>query len=249
MLERGCLCLLLGSLRSEHGSRIRVMPRSVPVCLRLVRTASGPASRRRRFPVGAPQRATEALAGADPELRVNLPQVPLHGAVADEQLRTNFRVGVTLAGKSRDQCFLGRELITGVVSALAHLLAGSQQLASRAICESIRAHRGENVICLAELLAGVDPPVLTTEPLAIAQPGTSEVRRHPRLPKRLDRLAVQMLGRFTILEERARARLRSLRPGRAARARPLAQLIEGFTCDLLPPAPGSRLDELAQRPR
>jgi hypothetical protein len=35
MLERGCLCLLLGSLRSEHGSRIRVMPRAVPVCSRL----------------------------------------------------------------------------------------------------------------------------------------------------------------------------------------------------------------------
>src|SRR3954453_20489979 len=182
--------------------------------------AGGPReSRRRRVTVGAPQRAVEALTGADPELRVDLPQVPFHGTGADVQLRADLRVGATVAGKCRDLFFLGRELIAGVVSALAHLLASGQQLASRALCESIRSHRGKPVMCLAELFGGVDPPVLTAEPLAIAEPGTSEVRRHPRLPKRLDPLAVQMLGRITVLEQRVRARLRSLRPGRAAGAR------------------------------
>ena len=56
-----------------------------------------------------------------------------------------------------------------------------------------------------------------------------------------------MLGRFTVCEERARARLRSLRPGRAAGARPLAQLIKGLPCDLFPPAPRSRLHQLGHR--
>src|SRR3954451_9342897 len=132
-----------------------------------------PASHRCRLAGGTPQHATEALTGTDPELRVHLAQVPLHGAGADVQLRTDLRVGATVAGKARDLLLLGRELVAGVVSALAHLLAGGQQLASRAICEPIRSHRGENVIGMAELLAGVDPPVLTAEPLAVAEPGTS----------------------------------------------------------------------------
>src|SRR3954447_1611570 len=80
-------------------------------------------SRCSRSRIGAPQRATEALPGVDSEFRVDLPQVPLDGAVADVQLRTNLRVGMTLAGKSRDLRFLRREVIAGVVSALAHLLA------------------------------------------------------------------------------------------------------------------------------
>ena len=59
------------------------------------------------FPGKAPQRAAEFLTRADPELRVNLPQMPLHGARADIQLRTNLRVGATIAGESRDLPFLG----------------------------------------------------------------------------------------------------------------------------------------------
>src|SRR5439155_7392072 len=127
---------------------------------------------------------------------------------ADVELRTDLRVGATVAGKSRDLLFLVRELVAGVVPALAHLLASGQQLASRAICEAFRSHRGEDVVGLAELLAGVDPPVLAAEPLAIAEPGTNEVRRHLRSPERLDPLEVQLLDRFTVLEQRARARLR-----------------------------------------
>src|SRR3954454_24247842 len=157
-------------------------------------------SRRRRVTVGAPQRWAQALTGADPELRVDLAQVPFHGAGADVQLRADLRVGATVAGQCRYLLFLGRELIAGVVSALAHLLASGQQLASRALCEAIGSHRGENGMCLAELFAGIDPPGLTAEPLAIAEPGTSEVRRHPRTPERLDRRSVQMLRRLTVLE-------------------------------------------------
>src|SRR4051794_6867545 len=110
--------------------------------------------------------------------------MPFHGAGADVQLRADLRVGATVAGQCRDLLFLGRELIAGVVSALAHLLASGQQLASRALCEAIRSHRGENVMCLAELFAGIDPPVLTAEPLALAVPGTGGVLPQPGKPPR-----------------------------------------------------------------
>src|SRR3954469_1021542 len=229
---------MASSLRSACGSRIRVMPWLTPRV-----------SRRCPFAVGPAQRAAQALAGADPKLRVHLAQVPLHRAGADVELRTDLRVGETVASEPRDLLFLGREVITGVVSALAHLLTGGEQLASRALGKSVRSHLGEEVIGLAELLAGVDPPVLTPQPLAIGEPGTREVRRRPRLPERLDSRAMQMLGRLTVFEERAHARLCSLRPGRAAGARPYAQLIEGLTRDLVLPAPRGGLDELVQRPR
>src|SRR5580704_3296545 len=175
--------------------------------------------------------------------------MPLHGARADVQLGTDLWVSATIAGESRDLLFLRGQLVAGFVSALAHLLATGQQLASRPFGESRRAHGHEHVICLVELLARVDPPVLTAQPLAVAEPGTSKVRRDPRLRERLDRRSVQLLGRLTVREERARAGLGSFRPIRPAGARSPAELVEGFTGDLCPPASGSRLDEFGQRPR
>ena len=60
--------------------------------------------------------------------------------------------------------------------ALAHLLAGGQQLAAGALGERLRAHRGEHLVGRAQLLARVDAAVLAAQPLAVEQVGAGEVR-------------------------------------------------------------------------
>ena len=144
--------------------------------------------------------------------------MPLHGAWADEELRPDLRVRSPVPCKPRDLLLLGCEFIARVVLALAHLLAGGQQLATCALSESLGAHRGEHVVRSAQLLAGVDPPTFATQPFAVGQPSASQVRRHPALAEQLDRLPVKVLGSFTVLDERARARLGSLCPLGAAGA-------------------------------
>jgi hypothetical protein len=65
------------------------------------------------------------------------------------------------------------ELVTGVVSTLAHLLARPEKLVSGAVRESLCAHRGKHVAGLQKLQAGVDPSVLATQPFGVAQPSPS----------------------------------------------------------------------------
>src|ERR1700730_2326778 len=95
------------------------------------------------------QSGLEALAGGDPELGEDLPQVPFDGPCADEQLRANLWVRPSVPGKPRDVLLLWGELVAGVVSALAHLLPRGQQIASSAVGESVCAHRGEHVVRIA----------------------------------------------------------------------------------------------------
>src|ERR1700730_5973973 len=100
------------------------------------------------------QSGLEALAGGDPELGEDLPQVPFDGPCADEQLRANLWVRPSVPGKPRDVLLLWGELVAGVVSALSLLLPRGQQLASSAVGESGYAHRGEHVVRIAEVPAG-----------------------------------------------------------------------------------------------
>ena len=101
----------------------------------------------------------------------------------------------------------------------------------------------------AQLLAGVDPPTFATQPFAVGQPSTSQVRRHAALAEQLDRLPVKVLGSFTVLDERARARLGSLCPLGAAGTQSLRQAIHGVACNVPPAASRSGLHQLVQRPR
>ena len=168
--------------------------------------------------------------------------MPFHGAWADEELRTDLRVRSPVPRKPRDLLLLRREFIARVVSALAHLLARGQQLATRALRESLRAHRGEHLVRSAQLLAGIDPPTFATQPFAVGQPSASQVRRHATLTEQLDRLPMKILGSFTFLDERARARLGSLCPLGAAGTQSLRQAIQGVATR--PPA-----GRFAKRPR
>src|SRR5919204_3665454 len=109
----------------------------------------------------------ELVARADAELAEDLVQVVLDGARADEQLGADLWVGEPFASEPRDLFLLRRELIAGVVSALARLLARSQELVARAFGEPFRAHRGERVVREPQLLASVNPPILAPQPLAV----------------------------------------------------------------------------------
>src|SRR5438270_1176254 len=153
--------------------------------------------------------------------------MPLHGAWADEELRTDFRVRSPGTRKPRDLLLLGCEFVARVGLALAHLLARGQQLATRALSESLRAHRGEHAVRSVQLLAGIDPPAFATQPFAVGQPSASQVRRHAALAEQLDRLPVKVLGSFTVLDERARARLGSLCPLGTAGIQSRPQAIHG----------------------
>jgi hypothetical protein len=69
---------------------------------------------------------------------------------------------------------LRSELAVGVDLAFTDLLASGQQFAARALGEGVGADYGEQVVGGVQLVAGVEPPVLATEPLAVQQvgPGT-----------------------------------------------------------------------------
>jgi len=109
----------------------------------------------------------------------------------------------SVPSKPCDVLLLGGELVTGIVSALAHLLAGGQQLASSPVGESICAHRGEHVVRIAELLTRVDPPVLPAEPLSVGQSSAGQVSHHPTPAEAVDRLAVELLGCSALLDKSA----------------------------------------------
>ena len=88
-------------------------------------------------------------------------------------------------------CLLRRELVARVVAALAHLLAGGQQLVPGALGEAVRAHRQERLARDAQLLARVDPPALAAQPLAVEQARAGELHAHAGAAEALDRLAVE----------------------------------------------------------
>src|SRR3954466_10305152 len=75
------------------------------------------------------QRRAELPARLEPELGKHIAQMPLDGAVAEEQLRADLQVGVSLGGEARDLRLLHRERIVARVGALARGLAGGAQLA------------------------------------------------------------------------------------------------------------------------
>ncbi|WP_222107165.1 hypothetical protein [[Actinomadura] parvosata] len=74
-------------------------------------------------------------------------------------------------------------------------LAGGLQLPPRTFGERVRAHRAEQLVRQAQLLAGVDPAPLPAQPLTVEQAGAGERRPDPGPAQPLDRLPVQGVGR------------------------------------------------------
>src|SRR6266702_1434772 len=116
------------------------------------------------FPV-AGQDGVELVAGADVELDEDLVQVVLDRARAHEKVGSDRRVGQAIAGQPDDLDFPGSELGRHIGRAFTYSLAGREQLARGSFGEPVSSHGGEHVVRGAQLLAGIDPPVLPAQPL------------------------------------------------------------------------------------
>jgi hypothetical protein len=81
-----------------------------------------------------------------------------------------------------------------VVSALADRLAGREQLASRALGETARADRADQLVRCAELFAGVHAAALAAQPLSVEQLRPRQLRAQACASEARDRLAVLALG-------------------------------------------------------
>jgi hypothetical protein len=141
--------------------------------------------------------------------------VVLDGAWADEQPCADLGVGGAVAGEPGDLGLSQGELVAGLGGAFAGGLAGGQQLARGALGERLEARGREQLVSDAQLLAGVQPPALAAQPLAVEQMRAGELHAHAGAPEPLDRLAVKVLA---VGQQRARARLDPQRPLSAARA-------------------------------
>src|SRR3954463_6793369 len=95
--------------------------------------------------------------------------MPLDGAVAEEQLGADLRVGVSFGGEACDLRLLRGERVVGRVGALARGLAGGAQLARGTLREQPGPHQRELVMGCAQLIARVAPSSLATQPLAVEQ--------------------------------------------------------------------------------
>ena len=111
-----------------------------------------------------------------------------------------------------------------VVVALAHLLAGCDQLTAGAFSERLHADRCEHVVCSSQLFPCVHPPALSTKPLSIQQASTSKVRPESSAAQPLDRFSIVPLGHVTFTQQCAGSALPA--PGRS-RCRTVASLGQG----------------------
>ena len=93
----------------------------------------------------------------------------------------------------------------------------AEQLTAGALGEPLHAHRAVQLVGDAQLLAGVDSPVLAAQPFAVEQMGAGERHTDAGAAEPLDRLAVEAFGRLALAQQRSRARLDPQRPVRAAR--------------------------------
>ena len=139
------------------------------------------------------------------------------------------------------------ELAVGVDLAFADLLARGQQFAPRSLGEGVGTDFGEQVVGGVQLVAGVEPPVLATEPLAVEQagPGTLGPQRCSAQP--LDRLGVALLGLLAFANQRSRARLQALRPVGTLNGCHCRQPVQCFSGKVRPSGSHGGLDQFRQK--
>src|SRR5215207_1318982 len=158
------------------------------------------------------QGVAQGSARADAELGEHLLEVPFDGAGAEEELSADLGVRPAVASELGDVLLLRSELVAGVIAALADLLAGGQQLVPRTLGKSLRAHREQRLARDPQLLARIDAPSLTAQPLPVEQARACELDADARVAEVIDRLAVQALGGISLTCEGAHAGTDSQRP-------------------------------------
>src|SRR5436305_1922310 len=100
----------------------------------------------------------------------------------------------------------------------------------------------------AQLRAGVEPPSLPPQPLAIEEVGAGQLDAHTSPPESPDRLLIEALGPVAVAQEGARTRLHPERPVAVARVRGQREQVKRpFRGGTLSGA-SSRLHELGDRP-
>ena len=95
-------------------------------------------------------------------------------------------------------------------------------------------------------MAGVEPPVLAAEPLAVQQVGPGEFGPQPGAAEPLDRLGVALLGLLAVAEQRSRACLQALRPVGTLDGRHGRQPLQRFPGHFRPSGPHGGLDQFGQ---
>src|SRR4051794_1371088 len=145
-------------------------------------TSTDAATRSTGYETGAAlgKRRGELPARADVELAEHLAQVVLDRPRTDEQLRTDLRVRMPLGGQPGDLRLLRRQQVPRLRREPAHGLARGLEFAAGAFGERLGAHRDEQLVGGAELLARVRAPALAAQPLAVEQAGARELDADPR---------------------------------------------------------------------
>src|SRR6185295_7800030 len=101
---------------------------------------------RRAVPTPSGQGVLETLPRRDPQLDEHLPQMPFDGTGGDEQFRSYLRIGVTVSSQPGDVLLLRGELMVGINSPLAHLLACGEQLSACPLGEPVSTHGCEHLV-------------------------------------------------------------------------------------------------------
>jgi hypothetical protein len=109
--------------------------------------------------------------------------------------------------------------VTRLIDPLASGFSGDHELATRALGKGVGPDAAERLVGGPKLLAGVKAPILATQPLAVEEPGASEVSHATAALEPLDRLAAERLRSSSIAQQGARAGLDPERPIGAARLR------------------------------
>ena len=132
--------------------------------------------------------------------------------------------------------------------ALAHRLAGGQQLPAGALGEPIGSHRGQHLVGGPELLACVQTALLAAQPFAVEQVRAGQFRPDPGAAEPPDRLPVQPVGQLAAVQQRPRAGLDAERPvgagGAGVRHQTRQRLGRAFGLA----GPGRRFYQLDRRP-
>ena len=83
---------------------------------------------------------------------------------------------------------------------------GPKEFASCSLGEPIEPHPVEHLVSGAQLLAGVDPPPLGSQPFAVDQMRAGELHSHAATAEPVDRLAVEPVREVALAEQSADAR-------------------------------------------
>jgi hypothetical protein len=133
--------------------------------------------------------------------------VPLDGPRAQEQLRADLRVRLPVRRTLRDLKLLPCKFVGRFHGAPAHR-PGGQQLAPGGLGINLHADVEEHLVCGAELLAGVDAAGIAAQPLAVDQQRAAvrDADANAGADETLERLAVELLGRLALGQQRASGR-------------------------------------------